>query len=199
MDWHTPLGTVPTDRGFIEAVHQRIGGPCELDVYLHQGEHSLEFQMLFLRHVLDSHPFQVAGFMTGGLGAEPGEDEVMRDVVGAFEEVAAASGARVCFIAGADLAHIGPAFGDATPVAQERLDQLAEVEKGKLAHLEGGDAGAFYGSVEAGGNPDRVCGTTPIYLTAMLAGGEAELLHYGQAPAPDGSQVVSFCAMAFEG
>lgn len=199
MDWSTPLGTVPTHRGFVEAVHRRIGGPSALDVFLHQGEHSLEFQMLFLRHVMDDHPFQVAGFLTGGLGAEPAEDEAMQRVVQALEDEAAATGLTVCYIAGADLAHVGPVFGDAEPVEQGRLDRLTEVERAKLAYLEGGDAVAFYGSVEANGNPDRVCGTTPMYLTARLAGGPGQLLHYGQAPAADGSQVVSFCAMAFEG
>ena len=36
-----------------------------------------------------------------------------------------------------------------------------------------------------------------MYLCAALAGGPAELLHYGQAVADDNSQVVSFASMVF--
>ena len=67
----------------------------------------------------------------------------------------------------------------------------------EIWHLENGGAGEFHRSIHAGGNPDRVCGSSPIFLTAALAGGPGTLLHYGQAVAADGSQVVSFCSMSF--
>ena len=199
MNWDTPLGEVPTDRGFVEAIHERLGPPDDVDLFLHRGEHSLEFQMVFLRHVLGERPFEVAGFLTGGL---PGQDvaasEEARRVIAAFEEVAAASGKRVCYVAGADLAHVGPQFGDDQPLTAAQLGDLAVKERARLEHLEKGKPTEFHRSVEADGNEDRVCGTTPIYLTATLAGQSGEMLHYGQASEPDGSQMVSFCAMAFE-
>ncbi len=199
IDWETPLGSVKTDRDFIDAVHQRLGTPDPLDMLLHRGEHSLEFQMLFLQHVLGERPFEVAGFLCGGLGADPTQDADAQAVITAVAAAAEASGKRVCFVAGADLAHMGPAFGDPAPVDQAHLDRLAVTEKDRLGHLERGDAGAFHRSIEGTGNAERVCGTTPMYLTAALAGGPGAILHYGQAKASDGSQVVSFCAMAFEG
>lgn len=195
MDWETPLGTVPTDREFVQAVHARIGEPPPLDVFLHRDEHSLEFQVLFLRHVLGDRAFRVAGFITGGLPDDPANHDRVRELRDAF--AAASEGKRVCYVAGADLAHIGPFFGDPEPISAERLAELASAERARLSHLERGDAGAFHDSVECTGNPDRVCGTTPMYLTAALAGGCAELLYYGRATAPDASQTVSFCAMAF--
>jgi AmmeMemoRadiSam system protein B len=200
LDWDTPLGRVTTDRGFVARIHAELGTPPARDVVLHRHEHSLEFQVLMLRWVLGDRPFRVAGFMTGSLpptADDPGEDAWVQVLLGAFRGAAAASGQRVCWVAGADLAHLGPWFGDADPIDAGLLARLDERERARLSHLGRGDAGAFVRSVEAGANPDRVCGTIPIFLTAELAGGPAELLHYGQAAAEDGSQVVSFCAAAF--
>ena len=145
--------------------------------------------------------FQVAGFLTGmlpwaGDGTTVMQESYVQKLLDAFRKQT--EGRRVCFVGGADLAHVGPFFGDQDSVDQERLDLLARVEREKLGHLQGGDPGAFHRSVEHNGNPDRICGTTPMVLTAALAGGEGQLLHYEQARAPDGSQCVSFCSMVFQ-
>jgi len=200
LDWDTPLGRVATDGAFVAAVHDALGPAAPQDLLLHRGEHSLEFQVLFLRHLLGERPFRVACFMTGYLPSgtgDPGEEEYVHNILDAFRAAAAETSGSVCYIAGADLAHLGPFFGDDAPVDGARLDQLRRDEAERLRHLVAGEPGAFHRAVDADGNPDRVCGASPIFLTAALCGGGGELLHYGQAPATDGSQVVSFCAMGF--
>jgi AmmeMemoRadiSam system protein B len=200
LDWETPLGVVPTDRAFVAAVHARLGQPNPTDLLLHRDEHSIEFQVLFLKHLLGDRPFQVAGFLTGALHSEcgdPGHEGYVDELLGVFRAAAAASGKRVCWIGGADLAHVGPYFGDPRPVDAERLERLRAEEHERLRPLLAGNPGGFHQAHHEAGNPDRVCGLTPIYLTAALAGGAGELLHYGQAAATDGSQVVSFCSVAF--
>ncbi len=198
LDWNTPLGVVETDRAFVDAVHAALGPPDPHDVLLHRDEHSLEFQMLLLRHVLGDRPFRVAGFLCGHLPSgdgDPTQEEYVAAIAAAFR--AAAAGRRVCYVAGADLAHVGPFFGDAAKVNPARLARLDRDDRGKLAHLVDGAPGSFHRDVEAPGNDDRICGTTPIFLTALLAGGNAELLHYGQACAPDGGQVVTFASLGY--
>jgi AmmeMemoRadiSam system protein B len=200
MDWETPLGTLATDRKFVAAIHNVVGPAHYTDQFLHRDEHSLEFQMLFLAHVLGDRikNAQVAGFLCGHLPCATDnvlEEPYFTRLIDAFRTSSA--GRTVCFIAGADLAHLGPFFGDPAPVSQDRLDTLAQAERQRLAHLVASDPGAFHRSIEQDGNPDRVCGTTPMVLAAALAGGKGQLLHYGQAPASDGSQVVSFCSMVF--
>ena len=200
MDWETPAGTLRTDRDLVESVHASIGPPHRVDQFLHRDEHSLEFQMLFLSHVLDGHAqdVRVAGFLCGHLpwtGQDIFDEAYFQQLVDAFRS--ACDGRNVCFVGGADLAHLGPFFGDPTTVDDARIQALAQAERDKLSHLVKGDVGAFHRSVEHDGNPDRICGATPMVLTAALAGGEGELLHYDQAAAPDGSQVVSFCTMVF--
>ncbi len=200
MDWETPLGTLRTDRDLVAAIHDSVGPAHRVDQFLHRDEHSLEFQMLFLAHVLDGHieDAEVAGFLCGHLpctGQDILQETYFTRVLDAFRS--ACDGRSVCFIGGADLAHLGPFFGDPAAVDQDRLDTLAKVESEKLAHLVRGDVGAFHHSVEHNGNPDRICGTTPMVLTAVLADSAGQLLHYDQALARDGSQVVSFCTMVF--
>jgi AmmeMemoRadiSam system protein B len=199
LDWETPLGTVTTDREFVATVHDAIGAPDPLDQFLHRDEHSLEFQALFLQHLFGDG-LRIAAFLTGSLPSccgDPGHEEYLPRLRDAFAR--AADGRRVCFVGGADLAHIGPWFGDPLPIDATRRERLRGSELERLQHLERGEPGAFHAAIEADGNADRVCGATPIYLTALLAGGPGELLHYEQAAQPDGSQLVSFCSMLFRG
>lgn len=196
LDWQTPLGIVRTDRDVVAAVHRRIGEASPEDTFLHAHEHSIEFQVLMLTHVLAGREFAVAGFLTGALpstGGDPLQEPWLRRILEAFGE--ATAGRRVCYVAGADLAHVGPFFGDEQPVSDATLARLERADRDRLAALEAGEPGAFHAAVERDGNPDRICGGSPMLLAAALAGGRARLLHYGQAVAPDRSQVVTFCSM----
>lgn len=203
LDWQTPLGRVPTDRGFVDAVHAALGEPAAFDQFLHRDEHALEFQVLMLQHVHQRRggkPFEVAAFLCGGLPSATGDPDAeayVQHLIAAFRTAAAQGGKQVCFLAGADLAHLGPFFGDATPVGPPLLQRLDADERRRLDWLQRGQPGRFHLAVARGGNPDRVCSATSMYLTAKLAGGDAELLHYGQAAADDGAQVVTFPALQF--
>jgi MEMO1 family protein len=206
MDWQTPLGTVSTDRSFVHAVHAAIGEASPADLLHHRVEHSLEFQMLMLQHLHElrggAQPFAVAGFLCGALPSASGDplaEPWCQRLIDAFRTAEHASGRRVCYVAGADLAHIGPFFGDARSVDDSRLRELEATERARLQWLEQGAPGQFHAAVDCTGNPDRVCSAPAITLCAGLAGGPGQLLHYGQARAPDDSQTVSFCAVAFAG
>jgi AmmeMemoRadiSam system protein B len=203
LDWSTPLGTAPSAGDFVAAVHAVIGAPDPADLLLHRDEHSLEFQVLFLQHLHQRRglpPPRVAGFLCGALPSASGDP--LREpwgeaLLAAFRRAARAVSGRVCYVAGADLAHIGPFFGDEAAVDDARLGRLAQADRGYLTRLERGLPGAFHASIEAAGNTDRICSASAMTLCSALAGGTGELLHYGQARADDGSQTVSFCAMAF--
>ncbi|MBK8100338.1 MAG: AmmeMemoRadiSam system protein B [Planctomycetes bacterium] len=202
LDWDTPLGRVNTDRAFVTAVHRRIGPARPLDLLLHRDEHSLEFQTLLLQHLAERRgdtDFQVAAFLCGHLPTkgDPAQDPIAAGLVEAIRDAAAASSKSVCFVAGADLAHVGPFFGDRSPVTEPVVARLEQDERRRLAHLQAGDPGAFHAAVQSPGNPDRVCSATSIWLTATLAGGRANLLDYRQAVANDGSQTVGFAAATF--
>ena len=204
LDWRTPLGLSRTDRAFVDAVHRHTGAPQPADLLIHRVEHSIEFQVLWLQHVHQQHfadrPFLVAGFLCGALpsaSGDPLEEPWLQELLAAIRSAEAATDGRVCYVAGADLAHVGPEFGDDDAVTDGRLDQLGQFERDRLGALERGEPGLFHSAVVGAGNPDRVCSAPAITLCAALAGGPGHLLHYGQARAPDDRQAVSFCAMSF--
>src|SRR5690606_5163468 len=66
-DFQTPLGTLPTDREFIE--HFRAALPFELtrDETAHRREHSIEFQAVFLRHIFPDRDIRIVPILTGSL------------------------------------------------------------------------------------------------------------------------------------
>ncbi|HTN73512.1 MAG TPA: AmmeMemoRadiSam system protein B, partial [Methylomirabilota bacterium] len=50
-DFETPLGTVETDREFVSRLHDACKADFFADEYLHRGEHSIEFQVLYLKYI----------------------------------------------------------------------------------------------------------------------------------------------------
>ena len=198
LDWRTPLGTLRTERTVVDAVHARLGAPAPADVLLHRKEHSLEFQMLCLAALslartgrADAIP--VAGFLCGSLPSsdgDPDRETWITALLAALRD--ATAGRHVTFLAGADLAHVGPTFGDRAPLDDDAVHALVERDDARLAMLRAGEPARFHAAVMRDGNPDRVCSATAIYLAVKLAGGNAEVLHYGQALADDRSQCVTF-------
>ena len=90
------------------------------------------------------------------------------------------SGRRVAFIAGADLAHVGPRFGDPQPVepGRARARSIARTARCSRA-VEAGDADGFFESVRRDGDRRRICGLSPIYALLRVRAGR----HGPAAPA----------------
>jgi hypothetical protein len=99
-------------------------------------------------------------------------------------------------VAGADLAHVGPRFGDAEPVSPDQLRHLGAEDRTMLEAVEAGDADAFFDDAERDGDRRRVCGLSPIW-TLLRANGRmpGALRQYGQWPDPQA--VVTFASVVF--
>lgn len=50
-DFETPLGTIKTDREFLEIFEKNYGHNLLADEFAHQSEHTIEFQLLFLQYL----------------------------------------------------------------------------------------------------------------------------------------------------
>ncbi len=207
--FETPLGRVPTDRGFLEDFLRELGPEGGLqssldEEILHLREHSLEFQVLFLKKVLGDHPFQIVPLLTGVLPDDPASDPAITRQLEVLEKLSRAYAGRVSFVAGADMSHLGPWFGDPDPVDAELLGNLESLDRGSLDFLLQGRAAEFHVHVQAEDNPRRICGAAPMFYVAELSrrmdpACQIELLHYGQAVAEDGSQVVSHASLLLHG
>ena len=202
-DYATPLGPAAVDRPFVEALAKRAGQDCFGSELAHRGEHSIEFQAVFLRYLYATRrDFTIvpilASFAHEALarGHGPEHDPRVPRFLDALAETMATCGRRVVVIAGADLAHMGPRFGDPAPIGSGELVRIEREDREMLGAVEGGDAGAFFEAVARDGDRRRICGYSPIYATLRVLGQPRGDLHrYARWPDPEG--VVTFASMTF--
>ena len=129
-------------------------------------------------------------------GRRPENDRRVARFLDALGETVAASRRRVAFVAGADLAHVGPRFGDAEPVSRAEATRLAEADRRTLEAVTAGDAQAFFDDAVRDGDARRICGLSPIWTLLRATGGAPGVLrHYGQTPDPQ--CVVTFASVVF--
>jgi AmmeMemoRadiSam system protein B len=203
-DYETPLGAAPVDREFSESLGRRYGDDLLASELAHRAEHSIEFQTVLLRYLFQGRrEFAVVPILASFLhesvvsGKDPEADPRVPRFFDALRGAIAASKRRVCLIAGADLAHMGPRFGDARPMQEPELARLEREDRAMLEPVAAADARAFYESVARDGDRRRICGLSPIYaLLRCLPAGGGRLLRYAQWPDPQGT--VTFASLAFQ-
>ncbi len=204
-DFDTPLGAVRTDRALVEELKQRCPDLLAVDDMAHRVEHSIEFQAILLQHLLGAkRPFQILPILCGSFhewilaGQLPSDDPGVQSVLEALRDLIKAQEKPVCLVAGADLAHVGARFGDPGPITPDLLRWIESQDREMLEPVAAGDPEGFFRFVSREKDRRRICGLPPVYtLLHLMRGRTAELLHYGQAPDPQG--VVTFCSMAFPG
>jgi len=203
-DFASPLGDAPVDRDFVDALAKRARQDCFGSELAHRVEHSIELQSVFLRYLYaDRRDVHIVPVLTSFAHEamlrrqQPDDDPRVPRFFDALAETIAASGRRVALIAGADLAHVGPRFGDAEPVGAPELARIQREDAAMLEPVAAGDPQAFFESVASDGDRRRICGYSPIYaLLRALGGATGTVLRYGQWPDPNG--VVSFASVVFE-
>ncbi len=202
----TPLGTVRTDRDFLDALGGNLNAARMFDDELpHRGEHSIEFQALMLQYALSGRrDFAIVPILVGSfhqfvtVNRSPGDFAEVADFVAALRETIAGYGKKVCSIAVVDLAHIGQQFGDADLLDNARLTEQWADDQHLLAAACAGDAEAWFIHVAAQQDRNRICGLAPTYtMLETIRPDRGELLKYDQAVADDRSSCVSFASAAF--
>ncbi len=209
-DYDTPLGTVETDRNFIDALALRLGDSFDgafHDELPHRQEHSIEFQTLMLQFSLGGRrEFRVVPILVGSFhpfvehGQLPNESPSISEFIAGLRETIRSCGEEVCVVAGVDMAHIGQQFGDEDLLDQQRLTAQWSDDQQLLAKACAGDAEGWFKHVADQEDANRICGLAPMYMMLKAIEPErGELLKYDQAVAADGTSCVSFAAAAFYG
>jgi hypothetical protein len=104
----------------------------------------------------------------------------------------------VTYLASIDLAHLGPRYGDADGLDEERARQVERDDRALLAFAEAGDPEGFFRHNQAVMDERRVCGFSALYtLLRLLPGARGRLLRYTQTTFPGSIDTVSHCAMMF--
>ena len=201
--YDTPLGPVGVDRDFYEALAGRAGQDLLASEPAHRAEHSIEFQAVMLQSLLGGRrPFTILPVLASYLheavwaGTEPEADPRVPRFLDALREAVAASSRRICLVAGVDLAHVGPRFGDPDPNTEASLAIVEREDRAMLESVVAGDARGFFARVAADRDARRICGLSPIYsLLRVLPEAPGRLIEYRQWPDPEGA--VTFCAVSF--
>lgn len=202
-DFETPLGSVQTDRQLLGELTRRCPNILSVDDMAHRAEHSIEFQVVYLQHLLGAkRPIRILPILCGSFHEWivtrklPSNDPEVRNFLAALRELLEGYERPVCLIAGADLTHMGARFGDGGSITPQLLRWVESQDEQMLESVVTGDPDSFFRSVSHDGDRRRICGLPPIYTLLHLVGRRAgQLLHYGQASDPQG--VVTFCSMAF--
>lgn len=202
--YDTPLGPVETDGDFIDRLACRYGDRIFNDEVTHRREHSIEFQAVLLRHLFPEGPVRIVPILCSSFqtqlqtDTQPREDRQIREFLETLRETLGEH-PEACLVAGADLAHLGPRFGDPAPVDDQIAAWCEQRDRESLEAVAAGDSARFFQFIAGERDRRRICGTSAIYtlLEALPEGARATLLHYGQALDKERTTFVSFASMAF--
>lgn len=194
----TPWGMLPTARTVVDAIAAAIGEDDAFAAELnHRQEHSIELATVWLHYLLGDHCCELVPILCGSFQhfveghADPAVDERFALALDALCRVIA--GRRTLVVAAADLAHVGPAFGDAAPLGPAELINLRAADSALLTAASAGVAEAFFEPIRRERDGRRICGLPPIYMMLrLLDGARGEVTGYAQCPADaQGGSLVS--------
>src|SRR5262249_22715999 len=132
-------------------------------------------------------------------GQDPALDRRAESFTAALCDLVTRRRDRTLVVAGADLAHVGPRFGDPAPLDHDGRAALARRDRTSVELALARRETAFFRHVVEDLDSRRICGTAPIYtmLRVMPRDANGELLHYDQCVDPDEGSVVSHASMRF--
>jgi AmmeMemoRadiSam system protein B len=202
----TPFGAIEADGDAIDAIAARSPFDPFTDVFNHKREHSLEFQAVFVKHLVGRRKVRIIPILCGigesqRTGLCPEDDRRSDAFLRAVRETVEARADRTVVIAGADLAHVGPRFGDPAAYDEAEREELERTDRASLDLAKDGAHRDFFYQVQSDLDTRRVCGLGPIYalLRVLPDGCKGTLAHYEQTIDPQEGSIVSHAAMAFYG
>ena len=197
QSYHTPYGTLPTDREMVEELAQVLGKSAFDEELHHKSEHSIELALVWMHHFMRGREISALPILCGsfhhfiGGDSSPSDDDNLAAVLdvlrGAMER------RNTLVIAAGDLAHVGPAFGDAVPLDDLAKTKLKTEDDASIAAIRSGSPQDFLDISVAESDARKICGLSPIYLMLrLLEGASGVHMGYDQCPADhNGGSIVS--------
>jgi AmmeMemoRadiSam system protein B len=200
----TPFGPAGTDLAVVERLIAQGGKGVDVEDYCHAVEHSIEFQVVFLQHLLGPDvpvvPVLCGPFAAATCGpGRPEDDAGVARFLAALGELHAREGSRLLWVLAVDMAHVGRRYGDdlEARAGEGRLAEVEERDRRRIAAVAAGDADGFWELVREREDDLKWCGASPLYaFLKATAPSRGALLRYEQWNI-DPASVVSFAALAF--
>ena len=202
-EFSTPLGNVKAEKPALEKLRDAGKEVIAPDDFAHKAEHSIEFQVIFLQHVLNKTPFKIIPILCGSLPTSLSEYEraAYLDKAGPFleamKEIVRDPSVETLVVAGVDFSHIGPKFGHDTPATH--LESRSQAHDKRLIHcLASRDAEGFWEESMKVKDQYNVCGFAALAcLLEVLPPSKGEVLHYEIWHEEATRSAVSFAAVVF--
>ncbi len=156
----TPLGEVPLDTEFIDALRKH---PCFTTLPgMDEQEHSVQIEVPFLQAALGA--FRLVPIVVGRLDAATARS-MARIIAGRID-------GRTLVVASSDFTHYGPNY-DYIPFEKDVEENLRKLDLGAFEAMKGGKAGDFYAYVTE--HRATICGRQSIRLLLEMLPPKAEL------------------------
>ena len=202
-DFETPLGRVKSEASLIHVL-QKVGGDIiAADDFVHRSEHSIEFQVIFLQHLLEKGSFTIipilCGFMQSNL--PDFNRDSYREMAGPFlkelENILIDTDEETLLIAGVDFSHIGQKFGHRMPAVH--LERQSEThDKSLLESLSKLDADHFWKESIHAEDQFNVCGFPALAcMLEVLPQCKGRVLDYQIWHEEASRSAVSFSSVVF--
>jgi AmmeMemoRadiSam system protein B len=194
-DFETPLGITQADQGSVGRLRESGLHIIAPDDFVHRSEHSIEFQIIFVQHLLKDLPIGVVPILCGSLqaGLPAYTRQAYQETAGPFLETLKTlihePGQDTLMVAGVDLSHIGPKFGHDMP-ATALENQARTHDQNLLEHLSRLDADSFWEESRSVRDRFNVCGFSA--MACLL-----EVLHYEIWHEAPTRSAVSFASAVF--
>jgi AmmeMemoRadiSam system protein B len=209
----TPLGDVETDKYFVQELQEGYSGDLFAEEHLHRTEHSLEFQVVFLKYVAyrrakamgKEKPFKIVPILVSSFHPSvqshtlPEHDPAINSFLKKLRDLIEKESREVCFVAGVDLAHVGAQFGDQEAVTPDFLKWVEEEDHRLIEKLAVLDTPGFFHEIAKDGDRRRICGFSALYsMMHLLNGSVGKHLKYDQAFTPETNSAVTFSSLVFK-
>jgi MEMO1 family protein len=201
--FETPLGVSECNRAWVEKLRAAGGAAIAKNDFVHRAEHSIEFQLLFLQHLLPKSSFTIVPILCGNLQTTLSEYkrqayvEKASPILETLKDILERHGEETLVVAGVDFSHVGPKFGHDMP-AQYMKSQSEAHDRALLNSLTVPDADSFWKESGRVNDQYNVCGFAALAcLLEILPPCKGHLLGYEVWHEEATRSAVSYAAMVF--
>jgi len=185
----TPWGPLPTDTGLVDRLASILGDEEAFAQEVHHvGEHSIELASVWLHYISGGKPKRLLPVLCGpadsALTAGGRDAAPLWNALALLSDVAGQQNTLV--VAAGDLSHVGPAFGDPSPLEPDDKSRVHATDQQWLEVACSGSSDLLMDHVLLRGDSTRICGAAPIqYMLAILPETQGQVVAYDQCPADE--------------
>ncbi len=202
-DFETPQGIVKNEPSVIRRLRDTGGDIISASDFAHQSEHSIEFQTIFLHHLLAGKDFTIIPILCGFCQSNLNEysRSAYLEKAGPFlqelKQMIMEPDKKTLVVAGVDFSHTGPKFGHEMPARSLESRSTAH-DKNLLKHLSQLDAELFWEESRSVRDQYNVCGFSALAcLLEVLPRCRGNILNYQIWHDEATMSAVSFSSVVF--